>query len=65
MSAWMIERKEFGYRPITDGKWELDSCMGYGQKSFADAMVACLQESADEYTQYRAVEYVRKEGSVA
>jgi hypothetical protein len=63
----MIERRELGYRPIVDlgGKWELYCCVGYGLKLQVDAEVARLRESADEYTQYRAVEYVRKEGSAA
>jgi hypothetical protein len=65
MSVWMVERKELGYRPIVDsghGEWLLDSCEGFGLKADAEEQVRRLSADADEYTQYRAAEYVRKEG---
>ena len=59
-SIWIIEVKEFGYRPFQDGDWQLWSTQGYGRKADAEKAMKPLQDDADEYTQYRLAEYVRK-----
>lgn len=60
-SIWIIERKEHGYRPFQDGKWEVYDCIGFGLKVAAEKQAESLRQGADEYTVYRVAEYVRKE----